>query len=785
MSRHTSPSDALRERYSSSRMQPQQQTSYASEDKLNLKHSTMIGSPVTTVYEEEEEEEEEFEDCNQEEDDASMYSSSSSIPDENINFDLVYALHTFVATVDGQASVVKGDAMTLLDDSNSYWWLIRALKTSEVGYIPAENIETPFERLARLNKHRNIEVTSLGQLQHYNTVTKSSRIKKKVKVSRELACQLQIIIGNDEDEDEDDNSPYEEAFEQWSEEMSSEAYRDHEPDEEIEEKEDDSRFAPILNPDFNRPIDVQATSPLATIANHSSSLVAQTADKPLPELVESQKDQQVDTTPPEQPPSTEQASSLEQQGVVTGLKRLLSIGKKNKPVRPEPIAIENSPMNKSLDTQYHVLRIFAGNINVGALFSTVAVTSDMNADQLVKIALEKFHIPLLDESNKANEGIEYYLTVKSMDSDEITLLPQDKPLKIFESLNDHLTTPMPSLTYIKRLSMEQPSIKVTRVGVSKARQRAKARFGEDSVIRFALHKRIKRTIETSGQIYVKISYHVDNKKHHHRLLNTQENNPHKMSTMGLIRKSSLLRVDQQIQQQQQSLLQQKAKQERIDKLVAVSLTTEMLALTHIALEKFHLTEEDPSLYYISLSVNGKETPLNSDRVISDVLGDPDLIPKGITEKLFVLRKSSDDATNNGDSSNRRFMRFLKQDKEAVRSPGTEQASPNETSTGNVLKRLDHAILSLENDKRQLDNNASHGSPHLRSVPVRSNSLSSMISTKQNIIENRKPPTRSSSLKITNNDAFDTVNRNELSNMEDLKLELKRIASSHSSPSVPS
>ncbi|RCI03911.1 hypothetical protein CU098_006884 [Rhizopus stolonifer] len=776
MSRHTSPSDALRERYSSSRMQPQQQTSYASEDKLNLKHSTMIGSPVTTVYEEEEEEEEEFEDCNQEEDDASIYSSSSSIPDENINFDLVYALHTFVATVDGQASVVKGDAMTLLDDSNSYWWLIRALKTSEVGYIPAENIETPFERLARLNKHRNIEVTSLGQLQHYNTVTKSSRIKKKVKVSRELACQLQIIIGNDEDEDEDDNSPYEEAFEQWN---------------------------------FNRPIDVQATSPLATIANHSSSLVAQTADKPLPELVESQKDQQVDTTPPEQPPSTEQASSLEQQGVVTGLKRLLSIGKKNKPVRPEPIAIENSPMNKSLDTQYHVLRIFAGNINVGALFSTVAVTSDMNADQLVKIALEKFHIPLLDESNKANEGIEYYLTVKSMDSDEITLLPQDKPLKIFESLNDHLTTPMPSLTYIKRLSMEQPSIKVTRVGVSKARQRAKARFGEDSVIRFALHKRIKRTIETSGQIYVKISYHVDNKKHHHRLLNTQENNPHKMSTMGLIRKSSLLRVDQQIQQQQQSLLQQKAKQERIDKLVAVSLTTEMLALTHIALEKFHLTEEDPSLYYISLSVNGKgnfidyrdmqlthckETPLNSDRVISDVLGDPNLIPKGITEKLFVLRKSSDDATNNGDSSNRRFMRFLKQDKEAVRSPGTEQASPNETSTGNVLKRLDHAILSLENDKRQLDNNASHGSPHLRSVPVRSNSLSSMsrhrnspprVSTKQNIIENRKPPTRSSSLKITNNDAFDTVNRNELSNMEDLKLELKRIASSHSSPSVPS
>ncbi|RCH78194.1 hypothetical protein CU097_001131, partial [Rhizopus azygosporus] len=32
--------------------------------------------------------------------------------------------------------------------------------TNEVGYIPAENIETPYERLARLNKHRNVEITS-------------------------------------------------------------------------------------------------------------------------------------------------------------------------------------------------------------------------------------------------------------------------------------------------------------------------------------------------------------------------------------------------------------------------------------------------------------------------------------------------------------------------------------------------------------------------------------------------------------------------------------------------
>lgn len=56
--------------------------------------------------------------------------------------------------------MVKGDSLLLLDDANSYWWLVRVLKTEDVGYIPAENIETPFERLARLNKHRNVDLAA-------------------------------------------------------------------------------------------------------------------------------------------------------------------------------------------------------------------------------------------------------------------------------------------------------------------------------------------------------------------------------------------------------------------------------------------------------------------------------------------------------------------------------------------------------------------------------------------------------------------------------------------------
>lgn len=121
------------------------------------------------LHDDEEEESDEEMDEDDEDDDLS---SSPSIPDENIDFDLVYALHSFAATVEGQATVDKGNSLMLLDDSNSYWWLVRVLKTQEVGYIPAENIETPYERLARLNKHRNVGLTSATDDDHIQVPSK-------------------------------------------------------------------------------------------------------------------------------------------------------------------------------------------------------------------------------------------------------------------------------------------------------------------------------------------------------------------------------------------------------------------------------------------------------------------------------------------------------------------------------------------------------------------------------------------------------------------------------------
>ncbi|QRW02002.1 Tip elongation aberrant protein Tea4 [Ceratobasidium sp. AG-Ba] len=162
-------------------------------------------------------------------------SSISEIPDPSIDFDLVYSLHAFVATVEGQANVSKGDSLFLMDDSNSYWWLVRVLKSQEVGYIPAENIETPYERLARLNKHRNIDLASATQQERTeDTRSVRERDRRQRYGSSPVPPPKSVVFGggsnqvfnyppavwnveefqgDDWDEDDDDDEDYEEAYE--------------------------------------------------------------------------------------------------------------------------------------------------------------------------------------------------------------------------------------------------------------------------------------------------------------------------------------------------------------------------------------------------------------------------------------------------------------------------------------------------------------------------------------------------------------------------------------------
>ncbi|OMH85181.1 Tip elongation aberrant protein Tea4 [Zancudomyces culisetae] len=87
--------------------------------------------------------------------------SESSLLDEEVDYDSVYALFDFLAMVEGQVTVNHGEKLTLLDDSNSYWWLVQVLRNNQIGYIPADNVETPYEKLARINRHKNMKLTQV------------------------------------------------------------------------------------------------------------------------------------------------------------------------------------------------------------------------------------------------------------------------------------------------------------------------------------------------------------------------------------------------------------------------------------------------------------------------------------------------------------------------------------------------------------------------------------------------------------------------------------------------
>ncbi|RUO95797.1 hypothetical protein BC936DRAFT_143207, partial [Jimgerdemannia flammicorona] len=249
-------------------------------------------------------------------DDDDGMSSSPSIPDENIDFDLVYALHTFVATVEGQASVVKGDALTLLDDSNSYWWLVKVLKTTEVGYIPAENIELT-------SQQNNQDVI--------NRPPPRSIKKKKVYISKGVSFQSQVII-TAETEEEDD----EEEYEEWEEEMADD-------DDDYYDMDDDplERVVRVVARDYERE----------------------------------------------------------------------SVRGNSRDYDRDP---RSSEENK---TQLTVLRVFAGNVNLGATFKTVMVNPSTTAAELVKQAMLRFHIQEIEGGvmGESNSGVEYYVTVKGVD----------------------------------------------------------------------------------------------------------------------------------------------------------------------------------------------------------------------------------------------------------------------------------------------------------------------------------------------------------------------------------
>ncbi|KAJ1567294.1 hypothetical protein HK405_006455 [Cladochytrium tenue] len=317
---------------------------------------------------------------------------------ESIDYGLVYARHTFVANLEGQVCVLKGDALDMLDDSNSYWWLVKCIKTDEIGYIPAENVETPFERLARLNSARNVQLATATQAD-FNDVRPEQD-------GRRLRFNEVPDVCEDYDEDYYDND------------------EDISPD-------------PLSNP-LGGPSFAASAANQDAFAQGSGRPGLGSSDQSDPRRARNQQGAASDfDAKTKSPPSNEVAYSGPTGGTRTQrasislgqslFQRLIKRnGTKNekgeKTVhgslqrdefnRYKNAVNDQSPPLLEASTQpLNVLRIYAGNVDLKATFKTVSLTKSMTTLELLDQTLRRFRVP-------GSPVGEYYLSVIHMDSQE-------------------------------------------------------------------------------------------------------------------------------------------------------------------------------------------------------------------------------------------------------------------------------------------------------------------------------------------------------------------------------
>ncbi|KAJ1648622.1 protein phosphatase regulator [Coemansia asiatica] len=138
--------------------------------------------------------------------------SISSLVDEDVDFNYVYAMFHFPQMVEGQVTVDEGEKLTLLDDSNSYWWLVQNLRDNQMGYIPADNIETAFGKLARVNRRKNLKLCKPDpeHIVSSRIPTIANNNGRRVKFNDKIVTDVFITdpATDDDDDEEDEDIDY-------------------------------------------------------------------------------------------------------------------------------------------------------------------------------------------------------------------------------------------------------------------------------------------------------------------------------------------------------------------------------------------------------------------------------------------------------------------------------------------------------------------------------------------------------------------------------------------------
>ncbi|KAJ3220117.1 hypothetical protein HDU67_006873 [Dinochytrium kinnereticum] len=311
-------------------------------------------------------------------DDMDMIEPASPVMelDETIDYSLVYALHTFVANLEGQVCVLKGDSLELLDDSNSYWWLVKCIKTDEIGYIPAENVETPFERLARLNKIRNVQLASINahDAEEGDKIPPPNRRGITFSENHEIFEDYDLIEGEEEEGGEYEEEEVEEVV--------------------VSPTEPQAATTGIRSRDKVQSLSLGQNFLKKLLGRNSMNRKEKPSKADGNSLRNSKS------------PTSEKPNMF--QTVVDAQAQEESSAQK----APEPI---------------NVLRIYAGNVDLKATFKSVAISKDITVGELLESALKRFRVPGANAS-------EFYLSVLHLDSQEKRLPESDNVFQMLEEL---------------------------------------------------------------------------------------------------------------------------------------------------------------------------------------------------------------------------------------------------------------------------------------------------------------------------------------------------------------
>lgn len=145
-----------------------------------------------------------------------------------------------------------------------------------------------------------------------------------------------------------------------------------------------------------------------------------------------------------------------------------------------------------------VLRIFAGeNIPSDATFKTVLLTETTTTEDLVKQAMQRFHLPPPASAVAADGKLdtaslleEYYLTTKEVSGDETVLTTGQKPLKIFEHLSQASGFAPAGLPSVKRSSVGSINSIASNLSLNPAIERLRmSDFSDDSAVKLFINRR--------------------------------------------------------------------------------------------------------------------------------------------------------------------------------------------------------------------------------------------------------------------------------------------------------